>query len=280
MRFGIITDSSSDLKDLPLDSSKAFFERIPLTLTIDGKDYVDDYNLVTKDMVDAMEQYDGKSTSSCPNPDAYYNAYKKADNIFVITITSGLSGSYNSAMTAYNMIKEDTPDKNILVIDSLSTGPSLSLIATKLAELINTSDNFNHIADTITDYSKHVKLAFSLLSLDNLVKNGRVSKIVGAITAVLGITVVGRASKEGTLEVLSKLRGVKKIPATIISEMKHNNYNGGKVFINHCLNEDGANTMKEYILKDFPNANINILETSGLDSFYAQRGGLLVGYEV
>lgn len=279
MKFAIITDSSSDLKELPIKRDDAFFERIPLTLRIDSTDYVDTFDLDVENMVDAMENYKGKSTSSCPSPHDYYSAYKKAENIFVITITSALSGSYNSAKTAENMLKEEEPDKNILVIDSLATGPSLALIATKLAELINESDDFNYIASTIENYSKKVKLVFSLMSLDNLVKNGRVSKLVGTLTSVLGISVIGRASTEGTLEVISKSRGAKKTYQSMLNEMIHNNFSGGKVCISHCLNKDGANILKNLIKECFPDSSITIHTTCGLDSFYAQRGGLLVGYE-
>ena len=280
MKFAIITDSSSDLKELPINREDAFFERVPLTLRIDNTDYVDTFDIDIENMVNAMEDYKGKSTSSCPSPEAYLNAYQKAENIFVVTITSALSGSYNSAVTASNMLKEDDPEKNILIIDSLATGPSLALIARKLSELIDESDDFKHISDAIREYSKKVKLTFSLLSLDNLVKNGRVSKLVGAITSVLGITLIGRASKEGTLEVVTKSRGSKKTYQAMLNEMLHNNYNGGRVCISHCLNAEGVSYMKKLIKECFPNADISVNATSGLDSFYAQRGGLLVGYEV
>jgi len=118
-----------------------------------------------------------------------------------------------------------------------------------------------------------------LESLSNLVKNGRVSPAVAAVAGILGVRMVGKASDEGTLQPLHKCRGEKKAILTIIKEMKEHGFKGGKVRISHCFNENMANSIKELILSEYPNTDIDICVCSGLCSYYAEKGGVLVGFE-
>ena len=115
--------------------------------------------------------------------------------------------------------------------------------------------------------------------LMNFAKNGRVSPAVAKLTGLLGIRVVGKASNEGTLEPLHKIRGEKKAIQTLYQDMLDRNYAGGQVRICHCFNLTAAETLRELIHADFPNAPVTIDATHGLCSFYAEQGGMLVGYE-
>ena len=226
-----------------------------------------------------MYAYKGKSSSSCPSPEEWAEQFRRADEVFALTITSSLSGSYNSAMTARTMVLEEQPDKKICIIDTLSTGPEMMLLIEKLNEYFKKGLDFDTICDKIRIYQQHTHLIFHLESLDNLVKNGRTSKLIAKMADVLNIHIVGCASREGTLEVLHKCRGANRSYSSMLKEMIQNGYSNGKVIISHCENEAGAKLLKSKIEAAYETPDIRILPTGGLCSFYAERKGILLGYE-
>jgi len=275
MKIRIVADSSADLKTTE-DKS---FVSVPLKIITDEKEYVDDIDLNVEEMTSDLASYKGKSGSSCPGVGDWMEAFGDADRILGITITSNLSGCYNSAMVAKETYETEYPDKKVYIIDSLSTGPEMQLVIEKLHEYIEAGKSFEDICEEIEKYRKKTFLLFCLKSLTNLANNGRVSLAVAKIAGILGIHVVGRASEEGTLEQKDKTRGEKKALLALLKNMKEMGYRGGKVIIDHCFNENAAVQLKELIKKEFANADIRIGKTGGLCSFYAERGGLLVGFE-
>jgi len=199
--------------------------------------------------------------------------------VFCVTITSGLSGSCNAARLAKEDYEELYPGRHVYVIDSLSAGSEMNLIIEKLAELIEQGESFEAICDKIADYQKNTGLMFSLESLTNLANNGRVNPLVAKIAGTLGICVVGKASDKGTLEQMAKCRGERKALHSLFQFMKELGYEGGKVSIDHCNNMEAAEKLQSMLLQEFPQTNVKIGCTDGLCSFYAEGGGLLVGFE-
>ena len=200
--------------------------------------------------------------------------------VWIITITSGLSGSFNAANVAATQFKENYPENNIHVIDSLSTGPENALLIYKLRELILEGKDFETVKAEITEYHKHTRLIFALENMHNLANNGRVSPIVAKMAGLLGIRAIGRASEQGTLEMICKSRGPINTAIDILNNMIGDGYKGGKVRIHHANNETAANLLRTKILEKFPDAQIEIDVAGGLCSFYAEQGGLLVGFEI
>ena len=276
MKFKIVADSSADMLSIPFDVA---FESVPLKIITTEREYVDNASLDVHGMLCDLKKYNGKSRSSCPNPGEYLEAFGDAENVFCITITSGLSGSYNSAVKAANDYKDLHKDRNVMVIDSLSTGAESALMVEKIAELITLGKEFAEIEAELNEYVKRTNLLFSLESLHNLASNGRVNPVVAKLSGLLGIRVVGKASDQGTLEVLEKARGAQNAILTIIKLMKAHGYSGGKVRIHHAENLAVAEKVRDAILADFPEAKIGVSETRALCSFYAELGGVLVGYE-
>ena len=271
----IIADSSSDvlsLKEVP-------FESVPLKIITPEKEYIDNKDLDVSQMVGELLTLNDKTKTACPSVGDWLEAFGDSEKVFCVTITSGLSGSYNSAVIAKREYEEKYPDREVFVIDSLSAGPELTLIIEKLEEFILQGKDFSDICKEIKEYQKKTGLAFMLESLKNLANNGRVNKIVAKAVGVLGIRIVGKASDVGTLEQLSKNRGEKNGIAALFETMKNLGYNGGKVRIDHCNNENGAATLEELIKAEFPSSDVGIHRCRGLCSFYAEKGGILVGFE-
>ncbi|WP_455715381.1 DegV family protein [Anaerosporobacter sp.] len=280
MKFGIVVDSGCDLISLRADvADKIDFTRSPLKLDIGDKVFIDSIDLNIEEFMKEMYSYKGKTGSAAPSPDEWLKAYEKSENVFVITITGTLSASYSSAQIAMELFKDKYPNRNIYLIDSKSTGPEMSLIVRKLTEYITNGMDFESICKNIDDYCKHTNLLFILESLDNLVKNGRISRLKASMAGILGIKILGVASEEGTIDLLSKCRGKLTVYGKAISEMLERNYRGGRVVIAHCFAKDVANYVESKIREIHPNCDIEIMKTSGLCSYYAEKGGLLIGFE-
>lgn len=276
MQYKIVADSSADLRSL---SSGTAFAMVPLKIIADKVEFVDDETLDVGQMIAFLSEYKGRSGSACPGVADYLEAFGEAERIFCFTITSNLSGSYNAARLAKEDYETAHPDRKVFVVDSLSAGAEIRLLAEKAEEMILAGAAFEAICDELTAYGQRTGLMFSLESLKNLANNGRVNPVVAKIAGVLGIRAVGRASAQGTLELLDKCRGEKKALQKILERMTEQGYAGGKVLIHHCRNLPAAEALQHMIREAFQNASVGIGETYGLCSFYAEQGGLLVGYE-
>ena len=275
MQYKIVADSSSNVRSL----ENVNFANVPLKIITKEKEYVDDETLDLAQMAADLKAYKGTSGTSCPNVMEWMEAFGDADGVFAIAITSNLSGSFNAARQAAEEYMDENPGKKVCVLDSLSAGPELRLIAEKVREYILAGLSFEEIEEKVRAYMAHTHLLFTLQSLANLARNGRVSPAVAKIAGVLGIVIVGKASDVGTLQQMHKCRGEKRAIETLYKEMKANGYAGGKVRIGHNFNEAGAQQLIDLIHADFPEADATAEQSTGLCLFYAEEGGLMVGYE-
>ncbi len=274
-KIKIVSDSTCDLFEL----KHVDFAYAPMKIITAEKEFVDNENLDVAAMADYLYGYKGKSKSSCPNTSDWIEAFGDADDIFCLSITSALSGSYNSACVAKQIYEAENEGKRVFVIDTLSAGPEITLIIEKLEECIVRGMAFEEICDLITEYKKKTGLLFMLKSLKTFANNGRVSPVVAKIVGIAGICIVGKASNEGTLEPLHKCRGERKSLEALTSELEKEGFCSGKISIGHCQNESGAESLKELLLRKFADAKIEIHRLRGLCSFYAEKGGVLVGFE-
>ncbi len=275
MRTKIVADSSADL----LEFSGSVFVSVPLTIRVGEREYVDDASLDVANLVETLATYEGRSSTACPSIDAWLQAFDDADEIYVVTITSGLSGTYNSALVAKEAYLQTHPNANVHVFDSLSTGPEMHLLVEKLAELVAEGRSFAEVCAQVEKYQKRTRLYFTLESVHNLVQNGRLNKLVGSVVGVLGIRIFGTASAEGTLETVAKCRNERKVIAKLLEQLKEAGYCGGRLRIAHVGNESFARQIAEAVRETFGTESIQTYLSRGLCSFYAERGGVLIGCE-
>lgn len=272
-KIKIVSDSSSDITAL----SDVSYASAPLKIITAEKQYTDDKELDVEGMARDLLVYNGRSSTSCPSPEDWLYAFGDAEEIICITITALLSGSYNTACIAKQMYEEQNPGRRVYVLNSKSTGPEMALVIEKMREMILDGKSFDEIISCLESY--RTELLFVLSSMKNLANNGRVSKVAAKLAGILGIRAIGKASEEGTLEMLDKVKGENKTIEAMICYMKEMGYKGGKVNIAHCLNESAAQKMNDAIHAAFSNAVTSIYKLRGLCSFYAEKGGLLVGFE-
>ncbi|MGV3029895.1 DegV family protein [Streptococcus suis] len=278
-KWKIVADSGCDYRQLAQLAPDTEFVSVPLSIQIGDQTFVDDASLDIDQMVSVMQSTSEAATSACPSTQAYEEAFAGAENVIVVTITGGLSGSFNAARVARDMYLEEHPHVNIHLIDSLSAGGEMDLLVTEINRLIASGLEFEEVVSSITTYQENSKLLFVLAKVDNLVKNGRLSKLVGAVVGLLNIRMVGEASSEGKLELLQKARGHKKSVTAAFDEMKKAGYKGGRIIMAHRNNDKFFQQFSDLVKETYPEANIEEVATSGLCSFYAEEGGLLMGYE-
>lgn len=278
-KWKIVADSGSNILEFSAPNDTFSYASVPLMLNIGTDVYIDNKNLDLNKLLDAMEKERTASSSACPAPDSYMQAFKGADNVLCLTLSSGLSGSYNSAMIAANMLKETEPGINVHIFDSLSAGAEMDLLVHKAIELAQTGVNMEQMIEQLNAYHQHTDIAFMLESVDNLVKNGRLNKLVGSMIGLLGIRLIGVRTPDGKIELATKAKGTKRAMKSLLEEMRQRGYQGGKVIISYCLNPESADTFRQLILNEYPQASVSTLEMDGLCTYYAQRNGLLIGYE-
>ena len=278
--FKIVSDSSSDI--LTFENTRHAhidYACAPMKLITAAREFTDDAALNVDEMVDFLFHYKGRSQSSCPNTADWLAAFGDADDILCTAITSGLSGSYNSACLAKKAYEEQNPGRRVFVVDTLSAGPEISLMIRRAADNYASGMDYEDICADIMAYKEKTGLTFMLKSLKNFANNGRVSPLVAKLVGIAGICIVGRASDEGTLDPGHKCRGESRALDTIVNELSARGLKGGRVSIGHCRNEAGARELASRIAAQFPETDIEIHPFRGLCSFYAEPGGVLVGFE-
>lgn len=275
MKRKIVADSSCDIWEL----NGVDFAVAPMTISTDNKHYVDNQKLDVRLMSEDLAKYKGISHTACPSVGSWLDCYEGYDEVFVVTLTGAMSGTYNSAMTAKGIYEEENENVKVHVFDSLSTGPEMRLLIEKLKKMIEEDLPFEEIVEKGQDYLNHTRLFFALKSLHNFAMNGRVSKAVASAIGVLNISIFATASEEGTIQQISKCRGEKKVVKSMIEHLENAGYHGGKVRISHADNLKLAHNVRDKILELYPHADIIVYPMGGLCTYYAEIGGLLVGCE-
>ena len=276
MKFKIIVDSSSNLlNSYYQDKKDVAFKVVPLTIRIGQEEFIDNDELDVNRMLDVLRLNDG-GQSSCPSPNDYLRELDEAEYSFIITITSKLSGSFNSACVARTMCKNP---EHVFVIDSKGTAGSIVLIAEKLFELINENKEFSVITNEITAFRNSVNLLFALDRFDNLVRNGRMSKLTAFIAEKIAIKPLCYAD-DGEIKIKEKIRtfrGVIKRMTHYIGKMCEDTTN--KIcIIAHTRNESAALELKKDIEENYHFKEVRVMENRGLCAFYALEGGLIVTF--
>ncbi|HHU71276.1 MAG TPA: DegV family protein [Clostridiales bacterium] len=278
MDYRIIGDSCTDLpKELREDSH---FRLVPLTLMLDGEEIRDDETFDVKKFIKMMKDSPNSPKSACPSPEDYMKEFDFDGDIYVITLSSNLSGSYNSAELAKNLYKEENPHKNIGVIDSRSASAGQALLSIKLKEFIESGLSFDQVMKKINEFRDGMKTNFVLESLENLRKNGRLSGLQAFIINTLNIKLVMGATPEGTIYRLDQARGIIRALGAMAKHIEHDVIRPQEriLTIAHCNCYERAVNFKDEILKRVPFKDFLIVETAGISTLYANDGGIIVAY--
>lgn len=272
----LIADSCADFTS----EKKAWTQvrQVPLILTVGGEDVLDDESFCQKTFLEKMRKAPECPRSACPSPESYMREFEGADEIFVVTLSQHLSGSYQSAMLAKQMYQEEHPEVKIEVVDSWSASVGESIIVLKLRSLFDKYE-FEEIVKRITAFRNGSQTKFVLEDLDVFIKNGRLTHVQAILCNALNIKPL-LAGKEGQIVKLDQARGVertiKKLVDSVVADVKEATTR--TLAIAHCNHPARAEEVKKMILSRVPFKECMIVNTGGVSTMYANEGGIIVAY--
>lgn len=277
MSYKIIGDSCLDLTaEMKRDPH---FQMIPLTLQVDDVQVVDDETFDQKRFLELVRQSPNCPKTACPSPETFKEAYAcEADDIYVITLSGKLSGTYNSAVVAKSMYEEEYGPKNIAVIDSWSASAGELRLAIFIDRLCREGVPFEEVVERTEAFkSQTMQTFFVLETLDALRKNGRLTGLQAFFATALNIKPVMGAT-EGTIIKLDQARGINKalarmcaIAVQTVSDPEHR-----LPVVAHCNNPGRAKMVKEELMRLAPFPDVVITETAGVATVYASDGGIVL----
>lgn len=276
--FKLIGDSCTDVTEEL--QNNANIHLVPLTIQIDDNTVVDDESLDQSDLLQKMKMSAKSPSSACPAPEAFMNLYGGEEDVYVVTLSSKLSGSYNSAVVAKNMYLEDNKEKNIAVIDSLSASVGQTLVLLKVKELAEKGLAFQQVVEEVEKFRDSMVTKFLLESLENLRKAGRLSTVKAFIANTLNLKPIMCSNGHGEIEKFDQARGMKKALDLLIKSIENDVVDpSSKILgIAHCNCLDRAKHVKEEIMKHIHFKDILIVDTAGISTVYANDGGIIVCY--
>lgn len=277
MSYKIAIDSCGELLNEWKDDER--IEAVPLTLMVGGESIIDDETFDQKDFLKKVAACPECPKSACPSPKRYMKAYEcEADHIYAVTLSSELSGSYNSAVLGKSLFLEDNPGKKIHVFNSRSASGGESLIAMKIVECEEKGLSFEKIIETVDKYIEEMSTFFVLENLETLRKNGRLSRVKALVASALKIKPVMGSTPEGSICQLDQARGMNKAIVKMVEHVgeKGINIHEKTVAITHCNCPERAKMLEEAIRERLNPAKIVVMDTAGVSSMYANDGGVIV----
>ena len=272
MRYKIVIDSCGELVEKWKDSPAV--ERASLTLTVDDEDIIDDDTFDQAYFLKRVAESPNCPKSSCPSPERYMSAYDcEAEHVYAVTLSSELSGSYNSAVLGMNLLKETHPDKKIHVFNSHSASVGQTLIALKIEECEEQGMEFEEVIKKVDAYISEQNTYFVLETLETLRKNGRLSNLKAFVATALKIKPVMGSTPEGTIVQLDQARGMNKAVMKMVDYVVERTPNPAEkvLGISHCNCPARAQAVKEAILERIPVKDVVLLDTAGVSSRSEER---------
>ena len=277
MRYKIVIDSCGELLNEWKDDER--FESVPLTLMVGAEQIIDDETFDQLSFLKKVADYPECPKSACPSPERYMKAYDcEAEHIYAVTLSSELSGSYNSALLGRNLLLEDHPEKKIHVFNSRSASIGQTLIAAKIQECEEAGMSFEEVVSTVDRYIEGQHTFFVLENLDTLRKNGRLGKVKALVASALKIKPVMGSTDEGSICQLDQARGMNRAMIKMVEQViaKTPDSADKVLAISHCNCPARAQVLKEAFEERMKLAKIVVLDTAGVSSMYANDGGVIV----
>ena len=276
--INIIVDSGCDINKDLINSENCKISSVPINLQLQDKDFVDDENLDIEDYLVQMENSPVGVKTSAPSPNVFYEKFKAEGDAFVVTISSKLSATYQSAMTAKRMYAEECGKKFIHIFDSLTASVGQGVIALKIAELIEKgTHSMDEIVDQVNQFMATSRTYFILDRYDNLVKTGRIKPYVAKLASFLNVKPIC-GDHEGEIKMIDKARGYSKAITKMVEIIKENTSDLEErvIAISHCKCYEKAVALKDEILKHMRVKDVLIQDCGGVIATYANRGGIVL----
>ena len=277
MSFKIVVDSCCDLTPAMLKDPA--FVKVPLTIRANGSTFIDDETFDQADLLWAMRQSEEAASTACPSPQDYLDAYRGADDVYVVTLSALLSGSHNCAEQARLLLEEEEPEVNVHVFNSCSAASGELLVAMAIHRLASTGMPYKRVVTEVEQFIYQMQTLFVLESLENLRKNGRLTKLQTVITGALKIKLFMGATPEGEICKLGQALTIKQALSRMVDRIAADTAHVGRTLaICHCNCLERAFQVKAMVEAKCKFAHIIITEAGGVTTVYAYDGGIVVAY--
>ena len=277
MSYRIIVDSCGELTDEMKKSG--MYKSAPLSMEVNGTHVADDNTFDQARFLRLLAESPHCPRSSCPSPEEYMSLYDcGADRVYVVTLSSELSGSYNSAELGRKLFEEEYSDKKIYVFNSRSASVGETLIAMKIRECEERGMDFEEVKECVESYIKGQNTYFVLENLDTLRKNGRLTGIKSLVASALNIKPVMGSTPAGTICQLGQARGIKRALDKMTDHIVQNAESPEEkvLGIAHCNCPERAEKVREILLGKLKVKSSFIVNTAGISTMYANDGGIIV----
>lgn len=277
MKRLIIVDSCAELTEkMKLQDN---IKLAPFYIDLEDNHYLADESLDIDKLINDMNNSKELVKTAAPTPDSFYKFANGYDEIFMITISGKLSGTYNSANIAKRMIEDENPEVKVHVFDSKSASVGETQVVNKLLELFEQDEDFENIVEKTEKFINSIGTIFVLENLENLIKNGRMSRIAGFVASALSIYPVC-IGVDGAIEVKHKPRGLKKALNKLVDTIGDlsSDLTNRVLYITHIRDRDRAETIKSMVEEKYNFKNIEIFDGTALSTTYANKNGIIIAF--
>ena len=274
MESNLIVDSCVDFNEETID-----IPRVPFRIIIDEEEIVDEDTDIIG-LIRKMKNSRTQIKTACAPPEDFINKMKAQANNFIVTISSQLSGSYNSALVAVETIKEKFPEAFVHIFDSKTAAAGETLIAIKVKQLIEENLKPQEIVEQAEKYISKLNTLFILDSLDNLAKNGRISNFKATLANIMNIVPIMGEDGEGRIVLKEKVRGKKKAFSRLVEMLDEYNldFENTVLGITHVNCLEKAEKLRDDIKAKYNFKDIKIFDPAGLSTVYAYDGGIVIAF--
>lgn len=276
MKFKIVGDSCCDLTKKELE--KDYFYSVPLTLNVGGVDVTDDESFCQERFMQMVENCPESPKSSCPSPDAFMRGFEGAEEVYVVTLSAKLSGSYNSALLAKQIYQEEHPEVKVHVFDSKTAAAGEHLICGKIEACATSGMCFDEVVKSVEEYISGMTTIFVLEDLSVMQKNGRLSRLQSIAVNMLNIKLILHGV-DGEIQQLDQARGMNKALNKLLRHIEKGDYDRQrKVEITQCCSRERCLNVRRILMEQFGFKNVQILDAGGVSTMYESRGGVVVSF--
>lgn len=281
MHIQLMTDSGTDI---PKEISDLYdIKVVPLYLHFSDGQYKSGVDLDTQSYHQKVKELGELPQSAAPSPNDFYEAYKEVDPsspILMLSLSAGLSSTYENAVAGKDLLLEEEPNRKIEVINTKTTSCGPSLLLHEAITKIKDGYDFVTLVDYIQEKTNYTTSLFVLKTLDNLVQGGRLDKLRGKIAKTLNVKLLMRGSDEGTIEVSEKVRGEKKSIRRFIDQIGEytKEFENKIITMTHCNDESRAKNVLSMIREKYPFKDAYLTDMGPLIANYGGDGAIVIAF--
>jgi len=254
-------------------------KKVPLSIQVGAETLIDDENFRQGVLLQRMRAWPDAPKTACPAPSAYLEQFLEEGDSYVVTLSGQLSGSFNAAMQARAIYLEEGGRGNVHVFNSRSASAGQAQIALLIRELAGRGLPFAQVVERTEAYIDRLRTLFVLENLDNLRKNGRLSRMQALVTGALRVKLLCGSTPEGDIQKLGQGLSIKQTLARMVSRMETDaDHVGRRLVLAHCNCLERVEALRELIQKRCRFGEILIVPTGGISTVYADDGGIVAAY--